>query len=190
MKQRQLLESQITRAWEECILKDYCAQRINSERSLQASFWAHLNSKLSKNRRMFIEPHIRVKTRNGIQRHIPDLIICNTREVIGVIELKYQPRGTPNYSKDIRSLSIIAKSRTQISISNERFRGQIADEKIYSLSKNILFVWAGVHASPKFNSINVPLYSTGHDELSNCFIELHAATNKNSIPTIYKRSQK
>jgi hypothetical protein len=138
---------------------------------------------------MFIEPCIVIETKTGIKIVFPDLVICNTKEVIGVIELKYQPRAKPNYMKDIATLSSIAKHRKNISISNQRFRGQPIDETIYSLSKNILFVWAGVHAS--INSINkndAPLYSARYNKLQGCFLELHAETRTNSLPKIYLRS--
>ncbi len=189
MKQRWLIESQIAKAWNNCISEDYCTQRINSERSLQASLWSHLNSILAKNRRMFIEPYMSIKINDNVIRLMPDLVICNTREVIGIIELKYTPRGQPNYKKDINSLSKIAKYRRDITISNERFRGQVIDEKEYNLSKDILFVWAGVHAMPRSDQMADSLYAAGHKELKGCFIELHAETNKNLTPKIYKRRQ-
>lgn len=123
MKQRSLIKSQIIRAWTECIDDDYCSQRINSERSLQASFWAHLNSLLPKNRRLFIEPNISIRVGDRLIKLIPDIVVCNTREVISVIELKYLPRTLPIYNKDIKSLSLIAENRHQITIANDRFRG-------------------------------------------------------------------
>ena len=186
MADRRLLKSQIIKAWRQCITEDYLVQRINSERSLQASFWSRLNLLLSKNRRMFIEPCVVIRTNTGITRVYPDLVICNTKEVIGVIELKYQPRAKPNYKKDITTLTIIARHRKLISINNQRFRGQPIDEKLYRLSKNILFVWAGVHAS--INNDNHPLYSTGYNALRDCFMQLHAETSNNSFPEIYHRS--
>jgi hypothetical protein len=186
MKQRGLLQKQIIEAWCNCITEDYNSQRINSERSLQASFWSQLNCILPKNRRrMFIEPTIAI-TENGSKYNvIPDLVICNTKEVIGVIELKYRPRGNPVYSKDIDSLAVIARHREGITISNDRYRGQAMDETEYRLSKHILFVWAGIHAPVGFDSGT--LYSAGRDELNGCFIELHAETSQNALPTLYKR---
>jgi len=98
MKQRSLIKSQIIRAWTESIEDDYCSQRINSERSLQASFWAHLNNMLPKNRRLFIEP-----VGASLIKLIPDIVVCNTRAVISVIELKYLPRAQPKHSQDIKT---------------------------------------------------------------------------------------
>jgi hypothetical protein len=188
MHQRALLKSQIIKAWHQCIINDYRTQRINSERSLQASFWSRLNSILSKNRRMFIEPGFVINTNKESRRVYPDLLICHTKEVIAVIELKYQPRVKPNYKKDVATLSNIARYRKSISISNQRFRGKPIDERIYSLSKHILFVWAGIHRDiGLFANDNEPLYSKGYHVLKNCFIELHAETSKTSSPNIYWR---
>lgn len=116
MKQRNLIKSQIVQAWNLSINEDYCNQRINSERSLQASFWSHLNRLLSENRRLFIEPTMSINTKRGIKRIIPDIVVCDTKKVISVIELKYLPRGQPKYKKDIENLALIAKNRNQIAI--------------------------------------------------------------------------
>lgn len=184
MKQRSLIKSQIIKAWSECIDDDYCSQRINSERSLQASFWAHLNKTLPKNRRLFIEPSVSMRIDGSLIKLIPDIVVCNTREVISVIELKYLPRAQPKHSKDIKSLSLIAENRHQITIANDRFRGSEQDSNEYSLSKSILFVWAGVHA--KLKDENKTLFSEGHKALDNCYMQLHAETEKDNNPIIYQ----
>ena len=180
MKHRSLIKSRIIAAWRECIEDDYCNQRINSERSLQASFWSHINASLPKTQRLFIEPSLTIRGRSGVRRILPDIVICNTREVISVIELKYQPRAKPKYIKDIESLSTIAAKRKQIAISNIRFRGSERDSTVYSLSENILFVWAGVHAENNSDA----LFSAGHSALANCYLELHAVTQKDGTPKI------
>lgn len=184
MKQRSLIKSQIAHAWEECITKDYCNQRINSERSLQASLWSHINDLLPKTRRLFIEPCMTIKTRNGLKRLYPDIVICSTKAVISVIELKYLPRVQPKFRKDLESLSLIAKNRNQISIANERFRGKDKDSVKYPLSKDILFVWAGVHAEEEEET----LYSVGYESLDGCYLQLHAATKSNLKPEIIRMS--
>ena len=185
MKQRSLIKSQIIQAWNRCISEDYCAQRINSERSLQASFWSHLSQLLSKNRRLFIEPGISIRTKNGPKTFVPDIVVCNTREVISIIELKYLPRTQPRYKKDIESLSLIAENRHQIIVANDRFRGAEKDSNKYSLSKDILFVWAGVHAKEKTETS--ALYSAGHKSLDDCYLQLHAVTVNNSKPNVLQR---
>lgn len=183
MKGRYLIKSQIIDSWMECVKKDYSHQRINSERSLQASLWAQLNKRLSKNRRLFIEPCILVE-RNGLKRKIyPDIVVCSTKEVISIIELKYQPKAKPKYSKDIRSLDFIARNRKSISIANDRYSGPIGEAKKYNLSEQILFVWAGIHKES--NNDQDYMFNDGYSHLSDCFLQLHAATNNYLNPDIY-----
>ncbi len=183
MTKRNPLKNIIVEAWQGCIESDYLKQRINSERSLQASFWAQLNYMLPSTRRIFIEPPMKIKTQNGEKRLFPDIVICNTKEVISVIELKYLPRAQPKFKKDVESLALISKKRKQISISNTRFRGTEADNREYTLSNNILFVWASIHAQPKEEITS--LFSSDHKSLDNTFIQLHAETRHNNKPEIY-----
>ena len=147
---RSLLRKQLFEAWSESIDKDYACQRINSERSLQASLWSKLNARLDpQTRRMFIEPGLKIeqeKQKHGSQIRYPDLVVCNTRVVIGIIEIKYRPRTKPVWKKDVASLEWIASNRDAIRVRNSRFRGIEADGRSYPLAANILFVWAGIHA--------------------------------------------
>jgi hypothetical protein len=41
-------------------------------------------------RRLFVEP--RLTTANGSTGPLPDVVICDSRNIIGVVELKYLPR--------------------------------------------------------------------------------------------------
>ena len=183
MKRRSLIKSQIIEAWEKSISKDYCQQRINSERSLQASFWAQLNKLLQKNRRLFIEPSLTIRSKGEVKILMPDIVVCNSREVISIVELKYLPRGRPRYSKDIKNMDLIARNRNGVAISNARFRGNVMDGNQYRLSKNILFVWAGVHIHERDDGGF--LYSEGFRSLDGCYLQLHAATSKTSNPELY-----
>lgn len=186
MAQRNLIKSQIIEAWEKSINSDYSSQRINSERSLQAAFWSHLNPLLSKNRRLFIEPRMTIQTPNGRKKIYPDIVVCNTKQVISVIELKYLPRTNPSYENDIKKLALIAKKSKQISIANVRFRGTEKDSRQYTLSSSILFVWAGIHKQQK--QANKILYSKGYKSLEKCYLQLHAETELNSNPKVYIKS--
>ena len=181
VKQRRLLKSQIVEAWVHSIETDYRAKRIASERSLQASFWSVLNQIFEKNRRVFIEPTLFVHGRPII----PDLVICNSRSVIAVIELKYSPRAGPRYKKDIGNLALIAEHRSNVALSDARFRRVNSSEKVYPLANHVLFVWAGVHA--KVRKLPTHLYSNGHTFLDGCFMELHAETTKTSPPAVTVR---
>ena len=177
MANRSLLKKQVREAWRQSITDDYAAQRINSERSLQASFWSKLNTLLApKSRRMFIEPCMSVP---GLGRQVryPDLVICNSREVIGVIELKYQPCAKPKWRKDVETFHFLATHRETISISNTRFRGIVADARLYPLANDVLFVWAGVHAP-----CDLILNEHVDPILAPHFMSLHAETQLSSAP--------
>jgi hypothetical protein len=179
MPVRPLLRRQITEAWRQSISTDYAAQRINSERSLQASVWANLNALLPQNtRRTFIEPRMSIPGSNR-QSRIPDIVICNSREVIGIVELKYQPRGKPSWNKDLATFHWVTENRDRISISNSRFRGVGIDARSYPLSKTILYVWAGVHAA-------CALDPRSHitPAVSQCFLALHAETQHGQAASI------
>jgi hypothetical protein len=111
--------------------------------------------------------------------------VCNSKEIISIIELKYSPRAQPKYEKDIQKLSSIAKHRHQITMVSERFRGT-RDNKKYALSDKILFVWAGVHAKEK-SGRNRFSNLESKEFLKGCFIEWHAETQKGSDPKVFKR---
>lgn len=186
MKGRKLIKSQIIKAWKDTIYNDYCSQRINSERSLQALFCSHLKERLTKNRRLFIEPGISIQTKKGKKNISPDIVVCNTIQVISVIELKYLPRAQPKYEDDIEKLDLISKHRQQLSITNVRFLGTEKDSKEYTFSKNILFVWASIHKKEK--QLENKLFSIGYKSLENCYMQLHAETKLNSKPKVYYKT--
>ena len=187
---RRPLQNQLLKAWDKAIKSDYRTQRINSERSLQASYWAQLNKTLNpKTRRMFIEPRLRLATRQGENFLVPDIVVCSPQKVIAVIEIKYLPRARPAYDADVRKLRRISRRRGKLHVSNKRFLGRVADAREYRFSANTLFVWAGVHKRPKesFESIDVPMLSSGIKELEGCFIQLHAETTDSDHPNVFIR---
>jgi hypothetical protein len=62
---------------------DYCNQRINSERSLQASFWVQLNRTFpAGTRRMFIEPCLVVTVKRRRTLLYPDIVICRLNQAV------------------------------------------------------------------------------------------------------------
>lgn len=169
MKNRTALRTQIDEAWLACIAEDYNRQRINSERSLQASFWSQLNHRLhAETRRMFIEPGMKSGT-DGTR--FPDIVICNTEKVIAIIELKYTPRAIPNWKEDLGTFDWIHAHR-DISISNKRFRGAAVDEREYPLDPDLVFVWAGIHL-PSEERLGMHI----SEALALHFMELHHQTN-------------
>lgn len=110
-------------------------------------------------------------------------MVCNKREVIAVVELKYNHRGKPRYSKDIGSPDFLARKGDGINVANSRYSGPEVDSKKYALSRNILSVWAGVHKAPIEEQHQ--LYSEPFPSLKGSFLELHAATKKTGIPEVF-----
>ena len=160
----------------------YSLRQINSERSLQASFWAHLITKLPKTRRTFIEPRI-CSDRDVIPKLYPDLIICNSQSVIAVIELKYTPRVNPRFKKDLRTLNRLATLKSSLYVENVRYLGSGDPKRRYSFADNVLFGWASVH---KLQSSHREAKSLAIDypALSNCFVELHCETKDGEDPLV------
>lgn len=181
---RGILRHQLKNAWRSTIEGDYRRQRINSERSLQASLWSKLNALLPESRRMFIEPKLMAKVENldgqiNPEVRFPDIVICNTREVIGIVEVKYLPRAMPSWKKDLKTFLWIHTNRDQIVIQNVRHRGVTVDNRSYPLAQDVLFVWAGVHVLS-----GIDLSEKMPQELSKHFLALHAETVDGKHPAI------
>lgn len=175
MKKRIPLRNKLIAAWEQC-KKDYDARRINSERTLQASLWAHLNQlirrdTIRKHQRLFLEPIFRVET--GIV--YPDLVICNSRTIIGVVEIKYLPRTHPKFSKDLKTLAALANERKDLKMENVRFRGVEAEQVKFKFSEHVLFVWAGIHRS-EFAALDA-FEARRHEAIGEYYFEMHGLTN-------------
>jgi hypothetical protein len=133
---------------------------------------------------MFIEPRLKAKAPNldgqvTQEFRYPDIVVCNTREVIGIVEIKYLPRAKPNWKKDLQTFSWIHKHRDQIVIQNVRHRGVATDSRAYPLSKDVLFVWAGVHVPS-----DVQICQNIDQGLANHFLELHAITRNGEHPEL------
>lgn len=148
MPNRGLLRRQMRRAWVDTIRSAYLDQVISSERALQVHFAARLMDIFWEDgvkRRVFVEPNMRLDS--GARVH-PDLLICNARAIIGVVELKYQPRMRPQYQKDFATFESLAAHGTGIEIDNRRYRGPDGGGGRFTLSANAMFVWAGVYRGP------------------------------------------
>lgn len=190
MAKRRTLRKQIESAWAAAIESDYCSQRINSERSLQASFWSQLNQLLPPvRRRLFIEPSIGISIEGRPRIIYPDFVICNRREVIAVVELKYQPRAKPSFHKDIETLRTIAEQRSGLQLVHRRFRGLDFENTAYPCATSMLFVWAGIHAvqSASYSSRDIPLFADQHPSLANSYLQLHAETHLDKPPAVFAR---
>ena len=109
--------------------------------------------------------------------------MCNSREVIAIVELKYLPRTIPKYAKDVDSLDLLSQHRSELMVSNVRFHGEEQDSREYPFSKNMLFIWAGVHrhgASDHYES-----YASEMKYLDGCYLQLHAETRDGQAPEVF-----
>ncbi len=182
MQTRKGIQAILRRAWIDCIHNDYVNRLINSERSLQASYWAAIKAYLPKNRQIYIEPSFKID-REG-RKITPDLIITSREEVIAVIELKYLPKGKSKFQKDIYSLGSIARYRKKLTFKNNRYLGLDTTPKEYKFSDSVLFVWAGV-----YNRLVTRVgedFSNGNRYLKGCYMQLDAVTGKDSEPVVYQ----
>jgi hypothetical protein len=196
MSERPLLRKQLAAAWQATLNGDRCPylnQLINSERGLQVHFCNALMEQFKgddddPNRRLFIEPTVVFGTGD---KRFPDVVVCNARSIIGVIELKYRPKTIltkESYEKDIRTLELFANH--SIEFANERFLGPQKKRswpKKYPLARNAVLCWAGVYkGKPEGEAANI---ETENEELKRQILFLHAVTSP-KLPPILDLSPK
>ena len=180
MANRGLLRRQLRQAWADTIRSAYMDQVISSERALQVHLTARLMDLFWEEgvkRRVFIEPMMRLK--DGRRVH-PDLLVCNRNSIIGVVELKYQPKQRPKYEKDFATFESLAAHGEEIEIDNRRYRGPDGGGGRFSLSADPMYVWAGVHAGP---IQDIPVTRTTNFDRAQLLL-LHAATRLDDEPEI------
>ncbi|BDT71207.1 hypothetical protein os4_07250 [Comamonadaceae bacterium OS-4] len=181
MSARNPLRRHIETAWQRTIAEAYSQQLINSERGLQVHFCHRLLEEFeSHQRRVFVEPCFRAQ--DGSVRS-PDIVVCNSQRIIGVIELKYLPRMTAKYAKDLGTLNWFASARHPVEVSNDRYRGvnEIVVKR-YELASDAVLCWAGVYAGPR---VDIESQALG---LGSRFLCLHATTKSGRAPDIYPHS--
>jgi len=149
MQKRRLLRRQLIEAWKETI-KDYGSQLINSERGLQIYFCHalfRLFEEAEAKRRALIEPCIKA---DG-ERFYPDVLICNARKVIGIVELKYLPRGRPKVGKDLASLKKLAFDVSSLTVRHDRYRGEHSRKHNYAIADDAILCWAGIYTGHRLS---------------------------------------
>lgn len=178
MAQRKLLKEQLRDAWTQTVLGPYSDMLINSERGLQVHFCTALLEIFKRDgvaRRLFVEPSVVVA--NGENRY-PDLVICDSRRAIGMVELKYTPRRLPNFEKDFETLAAVSASAKQLTISNKRFRGA-AQPRTYAIAPNAVLCWAAIHSDKPFT-----IDRTLMKPLGNQYLELRAIASELAVEVI------
>jgi hypothetical protein len=184
MTKRSPLRTQIQDAWEDTIREKYLNHLINSERGLQVYFCEALLRKIKgADRRIFIEPRM---SAIGDYKY-PDIVICNSRNIIGVVELKYLPRGDAEYEKDIDSLTWLLKNSENLSLTNERFLGKDHEQHKFFLAEDAVLCWAGVYKAEndEQSPSSFPLKSVEIANIKTNFLGLHAVTKHGCDPVIH-----
>ena len=144
----------------------------------------HLRSLLPEERRVFIEPRVFASS-DFKKRWYPDLVICNSKEVIAVVEMKYRPRGSANWEGDLRKLNRIAERKGELFVSNTRYLGPPVDDRQYTFASKTLFGWLGIHRPfPAESYPQIPVLSTGHVFLTNRFVQFHALSVRNMLQSL------
>ena len=131
----------IEAAWTKSIEEDYDKHTILSERALQASLWAHLKNK-AKGQFIFIEPKIQLPPLGDEKPRttIPDIVVCRGRSIIAVIELKFAPRGKPDFKADIVKLQSFYANKSTIELALPRFMGIKVKDHSYKITNRTQFV--------------------------------------------------
>jgi hypothetical protein len=188
MTQRGLLRNQLKAAWAETISRVYSHARINSERGLQVHFCIKLleqwdakwpDAPEEKNRRrIFVEPTVILP---GCQKRCyPDLVICNSQRVIGVVEFKYTPRTLPDTMKDFDTLRFISEAVGQeLTINNNRHRGP-SEVRHYQVANDAVLCWAAIHTDQK----TLKIEPDQTNPLSKRYLELRAVAGMDQVETV------
>jgi hypothetical protein len=120
---------------------------VNSEGGLQAIVWHELRAQFSKHARegflLLVQP--KLVLRDGTRRH-PDIVVCNRDRVIGIIELKFAPKGNPRATRDHEKFRRLAACKN-LSVHRERWAGP-QQLKSFPVAKDVLFVWGAIGKWP------------------------------------------
>jgi len=185
MNQRAALRGDLKAAWKSVIQCKYDKQQIDSEASLQVHFAAALLDRFkceSRTRRIFVEPTIQIESPRIYKK--PDLLICNRQSIIGIIEIKFVPRGRARYQKDLETLDLLIENRLKFAIANERYLGPHKVTKRYSLAQDAVLCWAAVYSG---SLIDNPAFRSAEERQD--FLALHALTSDQSVAEIHPQSR-
>ncbi len=163
MPARSPLRKHFQDAWKKVIEGPYTHGLINSERGLQVHYCIALLEEFNatnSDRRLFIEPSVRI---DGKKTRYPDLVVCNAKTVIGVVEFKYTPRKRPGIAKDFATLNALATATGTdvVEISNKRFLVKKSVTYKFPLATDAVLCWAGVYKGKKLELPPVEATSLG-----------------------------
>jgi hypothetical protein len=206
MATRYQMRTVLWKAWTNTIKKDYNALLLNSEGGLQTAFAANLRKLLpSKSRSVYVVPCVRgtSDTPGGKSwRRHPDIVVCDTKQVIAIVELKYLPRGCitlkggevkAGIRKDLQTFELCEAAAVRqakessgvqgpagLQISMDRYRGKGMPRFNLTLAKDAVFCWAGVFTG------EAPQLREGIDDsgVARRFLQLNALTSKGNVPVL------
>lgn len=180
MNKRSLLRENLREAWIKTIERHYNSQLINSEHALQVYFCMELLKQFEAGnlqRRIFIEPNMQTSCS---QTRFPDVVICNSQKIIGIVELKYTPRGRPNTAKDLETLSLTTSESFEIK--NERYHGPKNKLlKNFSVANDAIMCWAAIYTGERIDLTA----SAKERKFGDRFLQLHGLTNSKAHPEIW-----
>ncbi|MDD2180741.1 hypothetical protein OIN59_25265 [Acidovorax sp. D2M1] len=182
MSTRNLLRKHIAIAWHRTMEEAYANRLIYNERALQMYFCRRLEDAFGAHRRsVFVEPSFSVP---GSSARIPDVVVCNSRRIIGVIELKYTPQKKAQYEKDLDTLRWFASHSEPLALCNQRYKDERERfSKRYELASDAVLCWAGVYAGPRED------IEKNAESLGPRFLHLHAITSAECPLEIYPPMQ-
>jgi hypothetical protein len=180
MLTRQVLRGDLEFAWRRTIEEVYDRGRVDSEASLQVHFSRYLLQRFEderRDRRIFVEPNI-ISIPQSLHKK-PDLLICNQRSIIGIVELKYKPRARAIYTKDLETLDLLSKHRLNFVVSNERYLGPSSTERKYKIMSNAVLCWAAIYSGERIKSARFEEAESREE-----FLGLHALTSQKSCAIV------
>jgi hypothetical protein len=111
-----------------------------SERHFQAEFYRHLTTELEKvspDFKVFVEPQINLKIGRSYNDTRPDLVIVYQKQLLSIIELKYQIKSHALWETDLLKLKAFAKC-VEKSNSNIYAKLEETGEAPYKLNTEVL----------------------------------------------------
>jgi hypothetical protein len=136
-----------------CLL--YQEGLINSEAGLSAAMWHELRVQFKANEletfKIVVQPRLEFSEGIKVDPSIryPDLVVCNRDEAIGVIELKFAPRGRPSSVKDLSTFERLAAIAPDnpLEVRRDRWHGP-APLKVFPLADDAVFIWGAIGKVP------------------------------------------
>lgn len=132
---RRMLEE----SWSE-VIEAYQDGRINSERTLQAQLYAHLERRVPKGGVVLCEPTIDLQE---IGRVFPDLIVVQGNEVQAAVELKFVPHYFPLFRDDLEKLRSFGRATDRFKLILEPASGRYTVDE-YRFSSQCLLVFGAI----------------------------------------------